>query len=95
VTKKDIAGEIARRTGLTQVDVTIVFERLLENIVKTLVDGRRIEIRGFGRFKVVERKARMARNPMSGAAVEVAAGVKAKFVASRELMGKVNGGKQY
>jgi len=78
VTKKDLAGEIARRTGLTQVDVTIVFERLLENIVKALVDGRRIEIRGFGRFKIVEKKARMARNPRSGEAVKVEAGVNEK-----------------
>ncbi len=48
-------------------------------------EGNNIEIRGFGRFKIKERKARKARNPKTGEDVIVKAGIKPVFEASREL----------
>ncbi len=50
-----------------------------------LIKGRNIEIRGFGRFKVKEKKARIARNPRTGESVNVEAGVKPVFQASKDL----------
>ena len=85
VTKKDIVEEIASRTGLTQVDTKIVVECFLDAIARRLAEGRNIEIRGFGRFKVREKRARMARNPRTGEAVPVEAGVKPVFEPSNEL----------
>ena len=94
VTKKDIVEEISQRTGLTQVDTKIVVESFLDSISKALSSGSNIEIRGFGRFKVKEKKARMARNPRTGESVEVIAGLKPVFEASKELKGKLNEKKQ-
>ena len=85
VTKKDIVEEIAMHTGLTQVDTKIIIECFLDSIAKSLVSGKNIEIRGFGRFKVKEKKARMARNPRTGEPVYVEAGVKPVFEASKDL----------
>lgn len=90
VTKKDIVEEIARRTGLTQAETKAVLEGLLDAISTTLRDGRNIEIRGFGRFKVRPRKARTARNPRTGELVQVEGGVKPVFEASRELKALLN-----
>lgn len=90
VTKKELVEEISSRTGLTQVDTKIVVESLLEAISKSLSNGRNIEIRGFGRFKVKEKKARMARNPHTGKSVFVQASMKPVFEASRELKVKLN-----
>lgn len=92
VTKKDIVEEIARRTGLTQAETKAVLEGLLDAISTTLRDGRNIEIRGFGRFKVRPRKARTARNPRTGELVQVEGGVKPVFEASRELKALLNEG---
>ncbi len=90
VTKKDLVEEIANRTGLTQVDTKIVVETFFESIAKALGSGRKIEIRGFGRFKVKEKRARMARNPHTGEAVHVKASMKPVFEASKELKSKLN-----
>lgn len=90
VTKKDIVDEIAARTGLTQVDTKIIVECFLDAIAKSLVQGKNIEIRGFGRFKVKEKKARTARNPRTGEMVHIDAGLKPIFEASKELKSILN-----
>ena len=92
VTKKHIVIEISNRTGLTQVDVGIIVEELLASISRALTAGNNIEIRGFGRFKLKERVAHIARNPRSGEKVEIKAGIKPVFRASRELKNRVNKG---
>jgi Bacterial nucleoid DNA-binding protein len=59
VTKKDIIVMISNATGLTQVDTRIVLETFLEALASAMREGKNIEIRGFGRFKIKERKARV------------------------------------
>jgi len=93
VTKKDIVDAIADRTGLTQVDTKVIVECFLDSIAKSLRDGKNIEIRGFGRFKVKEKKAREARNPRTGEMVYIEAGFKPVFEASKELKSVLNGDK--
>ena len=90
VTKKDIVDAIAERTGLTQVDTKVIVECFLDSIAKSLRDGKNIEIRGFGRFKVKEKKARIARNPRTGDMVQIEAGFKPIFEASKELKKLLN-----
>ena len=90
LTKKDIVEEISSRTWLTQVDTKIIVECFLDAIARALTEGNNIEIRGFGRFKVRSRKARTARNPRTGEPVEVQAGIKPVFEASKELKKYLN-----
>lgn len=90
ITKKDIVEEISTRTGLTQVDTKIVVECFLDSIANSLIEGHNIEIRGFGRFKIREKKGRTARNPRTGEPVKVEAGIKPVFEASRELKKYLN-----
>lgn len=90
VTKKDLVERISDRTGLTQVDTKIVVESLLESISKALQQGKNIEIRGFGRFKIKKRRARSARNPRTNEHIQVQAGYKPVFEASKELRKRVN-----
>ena len=52
ITKHDLIARISDKTGLTQVDTRIVVESFLESIEHALTEGRNIEIRGFGRFKI-------------------------------------------
>jgi nucleoid DNA-binding protein len=58
--------EIAQRTGLTKKDVADTVDEFLEAVSRALVQGKHIEIRGFGTFKVKDRKPRTARNPRTG-----------------------------
>ncbi|MBN1981842.1 MAG: integration host factor subunit beta, partial [Chitinivibrionales bacterium] len=90
VTKKDLVEKISEKTGLTQVDTKIVIESFLDSISKALQGGSNIEIRGFGRFKVKQKKARAARNPRTNEHIHVEAGFKPVFEASKELRNQIN-----
>ena len=58
--------------------------------VARLVGGDKVELRGFGSFKVKTRRARLARNPRTGAAVNVPAKRVPYFKSSNELKGRLN-----
>ena len=90
ITKKDIVEDISARTGLTQVDTKAIVECVLDSIIKAMSHGNNIEIRGFGRFKLKERKQRSARNPRTGETVVINAGTKPVFEASKELIKSLN-----
>ena len=89
-TKKDLVERISEKTGLTQVDTKIVIESFLDSVSKALQSGNNIEIRGFGRFKIKEKRARIARNPRTNERIQVEAGFKPIFEASRELRNRIN-----
>jgi nucleoid DNA-binding protein len=90
VTKRNLVEKVAVRTGLTQVDTKIVLDCFLEALSESLVQGNGIEIRGFGRFKIREKKPRTARNPRTNEVIEVKAGVKPVFEPAQQLKKRVN-----
>ena len=63
VTKQSLTIDVAKRTGLPQVDVRLVIEQTLGAIKENLIARQPIEIRGFGTFAAKKRKGRIARNP--------------------------------
>jgi DNA-binding protein HU-beta len=60
-------------------------ETMLETIVKSLKKGEEVSIAGLGIFTVKQRKARQARNPRTGATVNVPAMKVPKFRAAKAL----------
>lgn len=89
MTKQDIVEDIALRTGLTKKEVSEAVELFLKKIGAALAAGEHLEIRGFGTFKVKQRKARMARNPRTGEAVPVPARRVPVFKVSKMLKDRV------
>ena len=85
MTKADLVEAISEGTGLSKKDTGVVVDLILENISRALCEGDKVELRGFGSFKVKERRSRKARNPRTGAAVEVPAKLVPYFKASNEL----------
>lgn len=61
--KRDIVLAIAKETGLIQADVSVVVQRTLDHIVRSLQRGENVELRNFGVFEVQKRKPRVGRNP--------------------------------
>ena len=88
----DLVEEISRQTGLNKKDTSIVVNEIIGNICRALAEGDKVELRGFGSFKVKERRARKARNPRTGAGVFVPAKLVPYFKASNELKARVNHG---
>lgn len=71
MTKADIVEIVASGIGLTKIETEAVIEGFLNTVIQSLREGKGIEIRGFGSYRVKSKKGRMARNPRSGEKVFV------------------------
>lgn len=72
MTRSDLVEELAARfSQLTQRDAEFAVKAILDAIGDALVQGHRIEIRGFGSFSVNHRQPRLGRNPRSGESVTI------------------------
>lgn len=88
-----VTNEISRTAGpmISKKDCARVVDAFLDAIKAALKEQKNIEVRGFGTFKIRKRKTRMARNPRTGAPVEVGARPVPVFKPSKELRGLVAG----
>src|SRR5213082_1564209 len=93
MTKADLIEQVAQVVELTRRDSEVVVETIFESIVRSLRTGDKIEIRGFGSFRTRQRKARVGRNPKTGARVDVPPKKIPYFKPSKELKDTVNQGK--
>lgn len=91
VTKRDMIERISETTGLRRADVKSVVQEFLDEIVRELGDGRRLEFRDFGVFEVRTRAARLAQNPKTLEPVPVPAKKTVKFKAGRKMKDVLDG----
>lgn len=85
MTKKEIVRQISERANLTQLKTKEIVQWTFDAIIETLVEEGRIELRNFGVFEVKERKPRKARNPRTGARVDVEAKKVVTFQPGKEM----------
>jgi len=71
MTKKEIVRSISEKLGMTQLKTKYLVQNVFDDIIETLIEEGRIELRNFGVFEVRKRAARRARNPRTGDAVLV------------------------
>src|SRR6202453_4146165 len=90
MTKADLIDEVSRLDELTRKDSEVIVEAIFDSVVRSLRAGDKIEIRGFGSFRSRQRKARVGRNPKTGARVEVPPKTVPYFKPSKELKDLVN-----
>ncbi len=90
MTKAELVELIAAETGVSKKDTGTVVNLILDNVGRALESGDKVELRGFGSFKVKGRRARIARNPRTGASVTVPAKQVPYFKASNELKSRLN-----
>src|SRR5689334_25422765 len=82
-TKKELIDRIAEETATKRVQVKRVVQQFLDEIVKELGNGNRLEFRDFGVFETKVRKARKAQNPKTLEPVEVPEKRTVKFKVGR------------
>ena len=86
MTKSEFIEKLALRLPqLNDKDRRVLVDTILNAIVKSLKKGHRVEIRGFGVFKLKYREARITRNPKTGASVSTPATCKPHFTPGKEL----------
>ncbi len=71
MTKAELVEQVAKNTQLTKKHAEVIVNTVFESIVDSLKDGEKIELRGFGSFRIRERGSRIGRNPKTGARVDV------------------------
>jgi integration host factor subunit beta len=91
MTKSVLIEKISEKVeGLSKKQTEVVVETLFDSIKDALAKGGKVEIRGFGNFKLRNRNARKARNPKTGEAVEVPPKKVPYFKVGKELREMVN-----
>jgi integration host factor subunit beta len=91
MTKADLIEEVSRVVEFTRKESEVIVEAIFSSVVKSLKEGDKIEIRGFGSFRTRQRQSRVGRNPKTGARVEVPSKRIPYFKPSKELKDLVNG----
>ena len=84
--KTELINAMAEKTGMTKVAAKAAMNACFGTIQEQLIKGQKVSLIGFGTFSVVERKARMAKNPQTGEKVKVPAKKVAKFKAGSNLL---------
>ncbi len=90
MTKADLITEVSRNAELSKKDAENIVNVFLDKIVDALKDGEKIELRGFGSFKLRRRNSRVGRNPRTSEAVQVPAKKVPYFKPGKDLKKLIN-----
>lgn len=93
MTKADLIEKVAAAVNLTKKDTEVVIETILHGITRALAskDDGKVELRGFGSFRVRSRRARQGRNPQTGQPVQVPPKRVPYFKPGKELKALIEG----
>lgn len=83
--KADIVDHVADAADVPRGIASEAVETMLGALKQALLDGRRIELRGFGVFEVRDRKRGIGRNPKTGVEVEISPGKTVRFKPGKQL----------
>ena len=90
MTKAQLIDEVARVADLSRKHAELIVDIFFQSIVNALERGEKIELRGFGSFRIRQRNARQGRNPKTGDQVSVPAKRIPYFKPGRELKELLN-----
>lgn len=90
MTKAELVDEVARTVQLTKKQAETIVNIVFDSIVDSLRAGEKIELRGFGSFRLRSRKSRTGRNPKTGQKVDVPSKKIPYFKPGKELKELIN-----
>ena len=92
-TKKELCDKIVEQHHFQTVLTKQVIQSFLDEILKELEKGNRLEFRDFGVFEPINKEGRIAQNPKTLEKVEVPAKRSVKFKMGRMMKLRLNGEK--
>ena len=90
MTKADLIDEVSKLSNLTKKETETIVNTIFDNITDALAKGDKVELRGFGSFRIRQRDSRMGRNPKTGEKVDVPAKRIPYFKPGKELRELLN-----
>lgn len=91
--KSELIRKLSEKTQLPPDEASLVVHLFFDSMKDALLHGGRVEIRGFGSFKLKKYEPYLGRNPKTGAAVEVGAKQLPFFRPGKEFKEYLNEGK--
>jgi DNA-binding protein HU-beta len=86
VKKNQLVQKLAERLNIPKKQAGEFLDVFMDEVVKAMKSGdRKLNLSGFGIFKVVDRPARTGRNPRTGETIQIKASRKMKFVPAKAL----------
>ncbi|HEY7792079.1 MAG TPA: HU family DNA-binding protein [Vicinamibacterales bacterium] len=83
--KQEVIEKIAKDTGISKSSAASAVDSFIGSITKSLKKGEPVTFVGFGTFKTSQRKARLARNPQTGASIKIPKRRVVRFTAGKAL----------
>lgn len=90
MTKAELVEEVSKNSELSKKDAEVIVQTVLDSIIDSLKQGEKVELRGFGSFRLRERASRQGRNPKTGERVHVPAKKVPYFKPGKELKELIN-----
>lgn len=90
VTKKEIVEHVVGTVGFTGKESKQIVESFFSTIRETLASGDEVKLAGFGRFNILDKRARPGRNVINGTPFEIVARRVVTYTSSRLLRGQCN-----
>ena len=88
--RQELIVKFADKEGLSQSDSRFVINLFFDDMERSLIKGERVEIRGFGTFKVKEYPGYLGRNPKTGEKVTIKSKKLPVFKVGKELKERVD-----
>ncbi|MCJ1779049.1 HU family DNA-binding protein [Mammaliicoccus sciuri] len=83
--KTELINSVSEKANLTKKEADLAVDAVFESIQKSLSDGEKVQLIGFGNFEVRERAARKGRNPQTGKEIDIPASKVPAFKAGKAL----------
>ncbi len=91
MTKSELIEAVATQVNtFSRKDVEMIIDTLFQSMTESLSNGEKVEIRGFGSFKIKERNGRQGRNPKSGENIFIESKKVPFFKAGKEIKERIN-----
>jgi integration host factor subunit beta len=90
MTKAEIVEEVSKVSDLTKKHSEVIVDTVFQSIIDALHRGEKIELRGFGSFRLRQRESRKGRNPKTGDKVDVPPKRVPYFKPGKELKDLIN-----
>ena len=89
ITRSDFADRLREKFGLTSADAYKLVDVIFDEISEALIHGEEVKFSGLGTFKILEKNARMGRNPKTGTPAVITARNVVTFRPSTEFRNRV------
>jgi len=90
MTRTELVDALAQRMNIDKREVKGYLDALTALIEDTIRDGGEVPLKGLGKFKVQNRKARVGRNPLTGEELQIPAKTVVKFTLAKSLKDLIN-----